>query len=71
MCSCASVIQCRKDSGRSPFFNKVTDNLVVEVFNGRPLNLFSNIFLLFRLESQLYKYLLEFLVDIVDAKLLK
>ena len=71
MCGCASVIQRRKYSGRSSFFNEITDNFVVEVFNGRPLNLLSNIFFLLRLERQFYKYLLKFFVDIVDAKLLK
>lgn len=53
------------------FFNKITNNDVVEVFHRFPFNAFPQILFLFRLECQLYKQLLEFLVAEVDAELFK
>lgn len=68
---CASVVQGRKDSRRSALFNEITHNFVVEVFDRCPLNLFADIFFLLRLQCELDENLLELLVDVVNAKLLK
>ena len=71
MCSCRSVVQGSKDSGGSTLLNEIADNLVVEVFDLRPLNSLANVFLLLGLESQLDENLLQLFVDVVDAELLK
>jgi hypothetical protein len=71
MRSCGGVIQCGEDPRRAAFFNEIADDLVVEVFDFRPLDSLTNIFFLLRLESQLDENLLQLLVDIVDAKLLE
>lgn len=71
MGSCGSVIQGGEDTGRSFALDKLTDDGVVEVFNRRPLDLLSNVFLLFGFESQFDKDLLEFFVDVVDTELFK
>ena len=71
MCGCTRVIESGKYARRSTFFNKVAYNLVVEIFDGRPGNLFSNIFLLFSLQGQFNEDLLKLLVDIVDTQLLE
>ena len=67
MSGCTCVIQGCEDARRSFFFNQVADNLVVEELDGRPLDLFSNVFFLLSLESQLNKDLLQLFVDIIDA----
>ena len=53
-----SIIQCREDSWGSSFFDQVANDLVIEVFDRRPLDLFSDIFFLLRLQSKLDEYLL-------------
>ena len=71
MGSCTGVVEGGKYAGWSAFFDKITDNLVIEVFDGGPFNLFAYIFLLFSLQSELNENLLQFFVDVVDAKLFK
>ena len=69
MCSGASVVESREDAGWSSFFDKIAYNLIVEVFDGGPFDLFADVFFLFGFEGQLDEDLLELLVDIVDAEL--
>jgi len=71
MRSCRSVVQGSEDSRGATLLDEITDDLVVEVFDFRPLNLLTNIFLLLSLESQLDKNLLQLFVDIIDAELLE
>ena len=71
MCSRASVVQSREDARRTALLDKVADNLVVEELDWIPLDLFPNIFFLLRLQCQFYENLLQLLVDVVDAELLK
>jgi hypothetical protein len=71
MRSCRSVIQSSEYSRRATLLNEIANNLVVEVFDFRPLNPLTNIFLLLGLESQLDKNLLQLFVDVVDAELFK
>ena len=58
MSSCTSVVQGSEDSRRSAFLDEVAYNLVVEVFNWRPLDLLADVLLLLRLESELDEDLL-------------
>ena len=53
------------------FFNKVTNDLVIEIRYGFPSNTLTAIFVLFRFQCQLDKELLKLLVTIINAKLLK
>lgn len=53
------------------FFNKVTDDLVIEIGNGFPGDALAAIFVLFRFERQLDKELLKLFVAVIDAKLLE
>ena len=69
--SCARVIEGGKYARRPAFFDKITDDLVIEVLDGGPFNLFAYIFLLFGLQSELNENLLQFFVDVVDTKLFK
>jgi hypothetical protein len=69
MRSCRSVVQGSEDSRGATLLNEIADDLVVEVFDFRPLNPLANIFLLLGLESQLDENLLQFFVDIIDAEL--
>lgn len=69
MRSCRSVVQGSKYSRRATLLDEIADDLVVEVFDFRPLNLLTNIFLLLGLESQLNENLLQLFVDIIDAEL--
>jgi hypothetical protein len=69
MRSCGGVIQRGEDPRGTALLNKIADNLVIEVFDLRPLNLLTDIFLLLSLEGQLDENLLQLLVDVVDAKL--
>ena len=71
MCGCTGIVQRSKDTRRTTFFDEVAHDLVIEVFDGRPLDLFPNILLLFALQRQLDKDLLQLLIDIVNAELLK
>ncbi len=69
MRSCRGIVQGSEDSGRATLLNEIADNLVVEVFDFRPLDPLTNIFLLLGLESQLYENLLQLFVDVIDAEL--
>ena len=71
MGSGAGVVQRRENARRSTFLNKVAHNFVIEVFDRRPINLLSNILLLLGLERKLNENLLQLLVDVIDAELLK
>ena len=71
MCSCASIVQRRKNARRSTLFDEIAHDLVVEVFDGCPFDLLPNIFLLLRLQSKLNENLLQLLVDIIDTELLE
>ena len=67
----ASVVQRGKDAWGPAFLDEVADDLVVEVLDGRPLDLLADVLLLLGLEGELDEDLLELLVDVVDAKLLE
>lgn len=69
MRSCRGIVQSSEDSGRTTLLNQVADDLVVEVFDFRPLNPLPNIFLLLSLESQLDENLLQLFVDVINAEL--
>lgn len=69
MCSCRSVIQGGEDPRGSTLLNEIADDLVVEIFDFRPLDPLTNIFLLLSLEGQLDENLLQLFVDIIDAEL--
>lgn len=71
MSSRACVVQGSKDPWRSALFYQVAHNLIVEVLDGGPFNLLADVFLLFGLQGQFDEDLLQFLVDIIDAQLLK
>lgn len=71
MRSCRSVVQGSKDSRGATLLNKIADDLVVEVFDLRPLDPLTYVFLLLGLEGQLDENLLQLFVDVVDAELLK
>ena len=71
MCRCASIVQRGEDARRALLLYQITDHFVVEIFDGGPFDLFSHIFFLFRLQSQLNEDLLQLFVDVVDAKLFK
>lgn len=65
------VVQGGKDSRGTTFFDQVAHDLVIEVLDGRPLDLLADVFFLLSLEGKLDEDLLEFLVDVVDAQLLE
>ena len=69
MRSCRSVVQGSEDSRGATLLNEIADDLVVEVFDFRPLNPLTNILFLLGLESQLDENLLQLFVDIIDAEL--
>ena len=71
MSGSACVIQSREDAWRATFLDEVAYDLVIEVLDRRPLDLFSDILFLFRLESELDKNLLKLLVYVVDTELLE
>ena len=71
MRSGASVVKCGENPRGLAFLNEITDNFVIEVVDRRPFDLLPDVFFLLGLERQLNKDLLEFLVHIVDAKLLE
>jgi len=66
---CASVVERGEDPRRTTFFDEVAYDFVVEILDGRPFDLFADVFFLLSFESKLDEDLLQFLVDIVDAKL--
>src|ERR1700676_1087017 len=68
---CAGIIQRSKNSGRSLFLDEITQDLVVEILDGCPLDLLPNVLFLLCLECQFNEDLLQLLVDIVYAKLLE
>lgn len=55
---CASVVERCKDTRGSTFLDEVANDLVVKIFDGCPLDLFFDVFFLFRLQSKLDKDLL-------------
>ena len=67
MGSSAGVVQGSEDSWRATLFNKVAHDLVVEVLDGCPLDLLSDVLLLLGLERELDEDLLQLLVDVVDT----
>lgn len=67
----AGVVQGGEDTRGATFLDEVTYDLVVEVFDGVPLDLLPDILLLLGLECQLNENLLQLLVDVVDTKLLE
>ena len=71
MCGGTGVVECREYSRGSTFFDEVAYNLVIEIFDRSPFNLFPNIFFLFGFEGQFDKNLLQLFIDIVDAELLE
>jgi hypothetical protein len=71
VCGCTRVIESGKYARRTTFLYKVAYNLVVEIFDRCPGNLFSNILLLFGFQGQFNEDLLQLLVDIVNTQLLE
>jgi hypothetical protein len=69
VCSRGGIVQSSEDPRGAALLNKVADDLVIEVFDLRPLDLLTDIFFLFSLQSQLDEDLLQLLVDVVDAEL--
>ena len=69
MSSSASVIEGSKDAGGTALLDEVADNLVVEVLDGCPLDLLSDVLLLLGLEREFDEDLLQLLVDVVDTQL--
>jgi hypothetical protein len=55
---CTGIIESSKDPRGAFLLDQVTDNFVIKVFNWRPFDLFSGIFLLFGFEGELNKDLL-------------
>lgn len=54
-----------------PLFNEVTNDNVVEVLHGLPLDALAQVLFLLLLQRQLDEQLLQFLVAEVDAELLE
>lgn len=69
VCSRGGIVQRSEDPRGATLLNKVADDLVIEVFDLRPLNLLTDIFFLLSLQSQLDEDLLQLFVDIVYAEL--
>lgn len=67
----ASIVEGSEYTRRTSFFNEVAHDLIVEVLDRCPLDLFSDIFLLFCLQRQFNEDLLKLLVDVIDAELLE
>lgn len=68
---CACIVERCEDARWALAFDKIANNLVVEVLDGCPLDLFTNVFLLLRLQCQFNEDLLKLLVHVVDAQLLE
>ena len=58
VCCGTSIIKRSENAGRAAFLDKVAHNLVIEVLDGRPLDLLADVLLLLRLESELDEDLL-------------
>ncbi|SRR6266702_2296924 len=71
VCSRCGIVQSSENPRRAALLNKVADDLVIEVFDLCPLDLLTDIFFLFSLQSQLDEDLLQLFVDVVDAELLE
>ena len=71
VCGGARVVQRREDTRGTALLDEVAHDLVVEVLDGIPLDLFPNILFLLGLEGELDEDLLQLLVDVVDAQLLE
>ncbi len=69
MSGSASVVESSEDSRWPSFFNEIAHDLVIEVLDRIPFNLFPDVLFLFCLQRKLNKDLLELFVDVVDAKL--
>ena len=65
------VVQGSKDSRRTTLFDKVTYDLVVEVLDGRPFDLFPDVLFLLCLQGKFNEDLLQLLIDVVDTELLE
>ena len=65
------IVQRRKHSRRLLVLNQRAHNLVVEIFDRCPLDLFARVLLLFCFQRELNEDLLQLFVDVVDAELLK
>ena len=52
------IVEGGKNTGRSLFFDEIADDFVVKVVDWSPLDLFSGVLFLFRLESELNEDLL-------------
>ena len=65
------VVQRRKDTRRTTLLDQVTYDLVVEILDRCPLDLFLCILFLLLLQREFDKYLLQLLVHVVDAQLLE
>lgn len=61
------IVKSRKDARRSALFDEVAHNLVVEVLDWRPRDLFSDVFLLLSLQRKFDKDLLQLLVNIINT----
>lgn len=51
--------------------HQITNDFVVEILNGSPLNILPFVFILFLLQNQFYEQLLEFFVAVVYTELFK
>ena len=71
VCSCGGIVQSSEDSGGAALLNKVADDLVIEILDLRPLDLFTDIFFLLGLQGQFDEDLLQLFIDVVDAELLE
>ena len=71
VCSRTCVVQRCENTRGSAFLDEIAYDLVVEVLDRRPLDLLANVLFLFGLEGEFNEDLLELLVDVIDAKLLK
>jgi hypothetical protein len=67
-CGCCVIEGC-KDSRRPSLFDEVADDLVIEIFDRCPFDLFTDVFFLFSFERQLDEDLLKLFVYVIDAKL--
>ena len=67
----ASVVQDPEEPRGTTTLNHLAHDLVVEEGDGRPGNSFGVVLVLFGLQSEADENLLEFFIDIVDAKLLE
>jgi len=54
----AGVVESGENTRWTPFFNQVAHNLIVEVLDRSPLNLFPDVFLLFSFEGEFNEDLL-------------